>query len=130
MHHAFTSTSLRQLIDLGRQSEPSPWSWAIVQPDQAGRIHLPAAAKQTLRVGQGRPDELRGICHRDALVVEATGPGARFSIDRRGRLTLPALLSGSGIGMLVGTDRDAARLVITTITVLDRLGDLLARRVR
>lgn len=127
MFHPFTSTALRQLIDLGRQSEPSPWAWAIAQPDYAGRIHLPAAAKQALRIEPERSAELRGICHHNALVVQAIGPGARFSVDRRGRLTLPASLGHSGAAMLIGTDRDAAQLVITAVTVLDGLGERLAR---
>jgi bifunctional DNA-binding transcriptional regulator/antitoxin component of YhaV-PrlF toxin-antitoxin module len=127
MHDPRNSTALRQLADLGDDPEPPHWAWAVVRPDPAGRLCLPIEARGTLGVEPGRRHELRGICHRVALVLRADGAGAPIVVDGRGRLSLPTWLRRrTGGSLVVGTDRATAMLVIAPVAVLDGLGGILA----
>jgi len=80
-----------------------------------------------LGVRAGHRTEVRGICHRVALVVRSAGAGAPMVVDSRGRLSLPAWLRRGPVGSLVvGTDAGARLLVIAPAAVFEGLGDLLA----
>ena len=66
-----TSTALRQLADLGHQPDPPRWSWAMARLEPTGRLVLPLEARDALHIAAGDRNTVRGICHRDALVMIA-----------------------------------------------------------
>jgi DNA-binding transcriptional regulator/RsmH inhibitor MraZ len=121
-----TSTALRQLNDLGRDAELSPWAWAVVRPDPAGRLLLPIEARAVLGIPPGQRFTVRGVCHRVTLALTADGAGAALTVDSRARLCLPAWLrQRAPSAVLVGTNTATALVVVAPTTVLDGLGDVL-----
>ena len=127
MHDPRTSTALRQLADLSTTPGPSAWVWAVARPDPEGRLRLPAAARHALGVRSGHQREVRGICHRVALVVTPAGTGTSLVVDSRGRLTIPVWLRrGADRSLVIGVDHTAPIVVIAPVAVLDGVGNLLA----
>lgn len=125
------SSALRQLPDLDLDPDPPRWVWAVAHLDPAGRIGLPLEARMALGAQPDRRTEVRGICHRVALVLRAGGTGAPLGVDSRGRLCVPAWLRREPVASLVvGTHHDAALVMVAPTTVLDALGDVLAGQPR
>lgn len=122
-----TSTALRQLTDLGRELEPSRWSWAVRTYEPGGRIRLPADARAAIGFRPGTPCEVSGRCQRVGLVIGHDRPGgARLTVDPWGRLMLPAWLRrGAERALLIGSDIEASVLVVAPASVLDSVGELL-----
>jgi hypothetical protein len=122
-----TSTALRQLNDFGHQPNPTRWSWAIARVEPTGRLLLPVEARAVLGARAGRRTPLRGLCHRDALVLNVDEAGGAFVVDSRGRLLVPAWLrTGTAAPVVVGTRIDAALVLIAPTATLDPIGDLLS----
>jgi len=105
----------------------TPWVWAIGQPEAAGRLRVPAPARELLGLHHGHPDHVRGLCHQAGLVLHAANPaGGRLRVDGAGRVTLPMWLRDRG-PLAIGTNAPAGVVVIAPTAVLDPVGDLLAR---
>jgi hypothetical protein len=81
MHDPRNSTALRQLANHGTDPDPPRWLWGVVRPDPEGRLRLPAEARRALRFRPAHRHQVRGICHRVALVVRVEGPGAALVVD-------------------------------------------------
>ncbi len=127
-----TSTALRQLSDLGREPEPSRWSWAVRNYEPGGRIRLPVGARTAIGHRRGERLVVHGLCQRVGLVIVADDDdGARLVIDPEGRLMLPAWLRrGAERSLLIGSDSDASTVLIAPVNVLDAVGELLIGRSR
>jgi len=98
----------------------------VGQPEVAGRLRLPAAAKQLIGFRDGQPAHVRGVCHQVGLVLQpANNAGARLRVDGNGRLTLPVWLRDRG-PLVIGTHCDSGVTVIAPTAVLDAVGNLLA----
>jgi DNA-binding transcriptional regulator/RsmH inhibitor MraZ len=121
-----TSTALRQLTDLSLDPDPSEWAWAVVRLDPKGRLALPLGARIALGPHGMERIEVRGVCHRVALVLSPDGAGAAMTIDGRGRLCVPVWLRrGSTSSVLVGANHATSLVVVAPTAVLDGLGDVL-----
>jgi len=123
-----SSTTLRQLDDLGHSQPPPGWGWTTVRVESTGRIILPVGARDALGVG-GEGAVAYATCNRVALVLRSKPPGAEFSVDSRGRVLLPTWLrspaDAAGSVVVVGTRIGVPAVVAAPASVLDGLGDLL-----
>lgn len=126
MHDSRTSTALRQLSGLGRAPDPPGWAWAVVTPEHTGRLGLPTAACAALGASVAAAMRVAGFCQGDALVLRRAGAGRPMTVDRRGRVYLPAAMRHQDAALLVGAHRGNDVVVIVPVTVLERLGDVLA----
>jgi hypothetical protein len=124
MRDSRTSTALRELSGLGREPDPAGWAWAVVTPERTGRLGLLIAAREALGA-VGTPVRAVGICDGDALVLGRAGAGRPVTVDLRGRLYLPVAMRDD-TALLVGAHRANEVVVIVAVTVLERLGDVLA----
>lgn len=126
MRDSKNRTALQELSDLGRDPGPLRWDWAIVGLEACGRLLLPDEARRALGAGPGDRTEVWGVCRRAALVLRADG-GGRRTVDRRGRLYVPAWLRrGPDAGLVVGTHLATLIVVVTSSSWLDGLGDEVA----
>jgi hypothetical protein len=119
-----TSAALRQLHDLCPGPHKARWRWAVARVEPTSRIILPAEARAIL----GVVGTARGTCNRVAFLLRPDGPGAEVAIDGRGRVRLPAWLRAAAHatgGVLVGTRRSPAVVVVAPTSVFDGVGDLL-----
>ena len=69
-----------------------------------------------------------GTCHRLAFLLRPAGPGAEVAIDGRGRVRLPAwrrAVAHATGGVLIGTRRSPAVVVVAPTSVFEGVGDLL-----
>ena len=67
---------------------------------------------------------MSGVCHRDTFIVRGGGNGRRLTIDRRGRLYVPAWVRRGDIAsLIVGTRNVDQTVVIIATSVLDHVGD-------
>lgn len=126
MSDSRTSTALRQLSGLGREPDPPGWVWAVVTPERTGRLGLPPAASAALGAGAGVAVRAAAVCHSDTLVVRRAGAGRAVTVDGRGRMYLPVAMRSEGPALLVGAHQADEVVVIVSVTVLERLGDVLA----
>jgi hypothetical protein len=84
-----------------------------------------------LRLGADSPTTVDGRIHRGSLQLSACDSAdgeAAVAVDARARVTLPVGLRRAALvagGVLVGTRRSSAVVVVTTISGLDWLGDAL-----
>ena len=126
MHDFRTSTALRQLADLGDDPDRSGWSWAVVTLERSGRLLLPVEARTALDARPGNSVDVSGVCHRDTLVARTNGDGRTMTIDRRGRLYVPAWLRrGDTSSLVVGTRHADRTVVIVATAIFDSIGDVL-----
>lgn len=97
------------------------------RPPRSGRtVPLPRHARTALAVPEGTTSELTARLHRAGLVLGAgPGVGVSVTIDRRGRLAVPAALRSTEI-LVIGTRTGDGLVVVAPGTVLDGLGDILA----
>jgi hypothetical protein len=51
MHDLRNSTALRQLTDLGHESDPPEWVWAVTRLEPSGRLLRPVDARDALGAG-------------------------------------------------------------------------------
>lgn len=105
MRDSRTSTALRQLSGLGRDPDPPGWAWAVVTPEHTGRLGLPPPACRALGGGAGAAVRVVGFCQGDALVLRRAGAGRSVTVDRRGRMYLPAAMRDDDTALLVGPTR-------------------------
>jgi hypothetical protein len=120
-----TSPALRRLAAIGRAPDPPSWTWAVVRLEPCGRLLLSPEARVVLGARPGDVLDVRGLCGPTALALQPAGRGRAITIDRRGRIYVPAWLRQRP-SYLIGTRADPATVVIAPTTVLDDLGDDLA----
>lgn len=131
MHLLRNRTALRQLTDVGHEPDPSRWVWAVARLEPCGRLFLPEVTRAALGAGGPIGGEVRGLCHRTALVLQADGAGRSMTIDGRGRVYVPVWLRrGSTSGLLVGTHLATSIVVVAPTAVLDELADRLKGEAR
>lgn len=116
----------------GPPIEPSPWRWGGAEPDPAGRLQLPPAARRALVGDAPQAREVSGIVRGDTLVLRPrVVAGRSMTVDGRGRIYLPQWLRRHP-GFLVGTRSDAGEVAVVVVpaTLFDAIGDRLLERVR
>ena len=124
MHNFRSSTALCQLADFSDAPVRSAWCWAVVALEPSGRLLLPGEARIALNSQAGVSVEVSGVCHRDTFIVRGGGNGRRLTIDRRGRLYVPAWVRRGDIAsLIVGTRNVDQTVVIIATSVLDHVGD-------
>ena len=96
----------------------------MVALESSGRLLLPGEARIALNSQAGVSVEVSGVCHRDTFIVRGGGNGRRLTIDRRGRLYVPAWVRRGDIAsLIVGTRNVDQTVVIIATSVLDHVGD-------
>lgn len=96
----------------------------MVASEPSDRLLFPGEARIALNALAGVSVEVSGVCHRDAFVVRSGGDGRRLTIDRRGRLYVPAWVRrGDIVSLIVGTRHADQTVVIIATSVLDHVGD-------
>ena len=107
---------------------PKWWHW-VLGLDSAGRLSLPADARQLC----DGVTSVRASSHGSAVVLRRDGAGAPTPVDRRGRVQLPTWLAArwphAGAVFVAARRPDASTVVVRAATGLDALADALAGEV-
>ncbi len=100
----------------GPPIEPSPWRWGGAEPDPAGRLQLPPAARRALVGDADAAAEVDGVVRGDTLVLRpGVVDGRSMTVDARGRIYLPQWLRRHP-GFLVGTHHlDAGEVAVVVV---------------